>query len=150
MGNPHRSNLGWSVLPRDTTTCWLVGFEPVLPWSEHQRTSPLRHSLSHLFKTLSLIQATINERRWLLFFIFKRSNKSMAYCWYDTGRMTCPPGSTYLNAHLQTYLNEFQPSPCIKLNVGTGCFMFNVLFSHWHYSWRTLGWWFIAYFSLSP
>ena len=23
MGNPHRSNSGWSVLPRDTTTCWL-------------------------------------------------------------------------------------------------------------------------------
>jgi len=23
VGNPHMSNLGWSVLPRDTTTCWL-------------------------------------------------------------------------------------------------------------------------------
>ena len=23
VDNPHRSNLGWSVLPRDTTTCWV-------------------------------------------------------------------------------------------------------------------------------
>ena len=31
VGNPHRSNLGWGVLPRDTTTCWLQWDSNLLP-----------------------------------------------------------------------------------------------------------------------
>ena len=31
VANPHRSNLGWSVLPRDTTTCWLQWDSDLLP-----------------------------------------------------------------------------------------------------------------------
>ena len=41
VGNPHRSDLGWSVLPRDTTACWLQG--ELNQCSEDQRTKPLSH-----------------------------------------------------------------------------------------------------------
>ena len=41
VGNPHRSHLGWSVLPRDTTTCWLQWVSNMLsPDSKSSTLSP--------------------------------------------------------------------------------------------------------------